>query len=539
MKPVSTGSALLIAGLISLTCGGCQETPTAKEISASLQAASSANKITIDELLAREDLNEYASGSFERSKNMGQTEVLREVAESIIKTSYRKKAVDVAPKTRLKTRPVPQSTLARNDAPDRDTEDELTPLSARDRLELKHKYHELGVDHFEQRFIHGLPDDIRSEAADWMRRFIRQLPHTDCHHLKAILAAKAENYEVSEATFEELGDKFSTEAIRKLVYGGTSFNAMRSSVNAFNSEYHADAQELKRLWGNSYQQRHKNADKILALTDGMAEWVSTHSGGHYFKSAREILLAELAFKEEPVPLMFDEDFILWDSDDFSQFECVSPKTKRINNCRNNSKFRLRTRMRLMAQRIFECDVKFLDLEPDSSDPSSGAVDQQPSGSASQTDLTKNPGNAFRPSVAVGLIGRQYLSVGIGRAKETSRNSWHPSFNGVLTFGPSYSRGNLIEYKVNIKPDQNRLKIFFGVGYIEVYLNNQFVFRSYSRRFDWCHRVVLEQPSAAQGRGVVEFSNLTIREWKQGPPPTRSRDTAALIEYYEAAAEDAN
>jgi len=360
--------------------------------------------------------------------------------------------------------------------------------------------------------------------------------------VKAVLAAKAGKYEVSEATFDELGNKFSHEAVNRLVANVSSFNAMRSSVYAFTSEYQADARELKKLWGNSYEQRHKNADEILAITEELSEWVGTHSGGLYFKKAQEILQAELAFLEAPLPLKFDEDFLLWNSNDFSQTEFVSPETMRIDNRRNSARFRIRTSAQFMQQRVFECDVKFPKLPASfteaSPSPSQRIVKKSKTSQKavppkqSEEDLIYD----FRPSVGVGTVGKLHLMIGLGPVKQAKRKRNAASYNGVLTFGPSRSRDELVNYKVNLRPDQNRLKILFGPKYVEVYLNSQFVFRSFSEKFDWSRLIVLQQPMGAQGRGVVEFSNLVVRTWEQGPPPTLPRDAEALIEYYGEAVE---
>ena len=825
------------------------------------ETASAENKVTLETLLARTDLNDVARSAFERSKKIGQKEMQRSVAEEIIRGSFRKPAVMVPPKTGLTVKPQPQPTLSRNENPVAETEPDTQPLTAALLLDARLRYIGMGVDHFENRLIYGLPDDVRSAAAGWMRRVIEQIPETDgddqwrslydeaatiaarseilesepmfcmcravaageaigqdaaakyfaiamakfrtsdyptrivircygldsiytynlesreidyyiinvaffhwieqdflargheqrfaleefsrfinwmlvvgdrvalesfeaavksspqlpawtkamllgklhyqigyhyrgtgfintvskenleklekhckiaekhfieayriqpqipesaealisiarlgyteedevywfekateyepehlqsynerivslyprwggsveemvdfvlnqtkdteslcvayllprellrwrsqkevtaeqweeiitdprineeslaaldkiistgrdvvlgneiCHPkffqtLKAIFAAKAKKYAIAEAAFEELDGQFSTTAIRIFNVARSSFTKMRSSVYAFTSEYQAEAIELQKLWGLTYETRHENADEILKLTDGLADWVNTHSGGLYFKNAREILVGELAFKNKTLPLKFDEDFTVWRSADFSQIKFLDADSVEVDNRKGPRQFQLTAATFVPNAKIFECDFRF--PEPEKADSSVETTVVQPS----DTDTS----DKFRPSVGVSMIGENYLMIGLGRTNQIKNTKDKLRFNGVLSFGPYYWRDESVEYFVKLKTGNNRLKIASGENYIEVYLNDNFVFRSFSKQFQPSTQISFGQPNAARGRGSVVVSSPSVRRWNLGPPPTLDQDADALIEYYQKAVE---
>jgi len=159
--------------------------------------------------------------------------------------------------------------------------------------------------------------------------------------VKAYFAFKSGQYEVAESTFDELDGRVDRAAVAKLGLNGSAFELLRSTAYAFTCEYQDKALELKKLLGNSFDERTKNKDQILELTDGLSDWVDDHSGGLYFKLARQRALLEAKYASgEQVDLVFDENFTLWNSTDFTQNTFLSPTSVRLDNRLNNPKFSL-------------------------------------------------------------------------------------------------------------------------------------------------------------------------------------------------------
>ena len=848
---------LTLLSFVPMLLSGCQDNaPEDEKSTATAAERAGPPKISIDDLLARTDLNDRARKAFERSKTIGQDEMAKSVAEKIIKHSFLKKEVLVSPKTYRQARPVPQPTLSRNEQPTADYD--TSPLTAEQWLSADLAYLETGVDHFDKRFVYGLTDDVRADAAAWMREVIEQIPMTDnydqwrllyeqaatlaaraeqlkeepmfclcrataaangmgedaaleyfsaamlnfrtsdyptripicCYHfersyapnneskqinyetmnvaffhwiendfravgheqrfaviaigkfidwmlsrndrvalaafetsvtnsplltawtkamllgdihyktgyhyrgsgyansvseenmekleehckiaeqhfvdayqlrpefhestqrltriarfgfteededywfdkgieyephhlslyrdrlfglyprwggshekmldfllqqtkdtdnltvafllpseifkwrnngeldtdqwqemiitpkvteatlaaldtiissgqnvtsesrvylpkffitLKAIFAAQAKQYSVAEEAFDQLGDQFSKEGIRCYSIDRASFGRMRSSVYAFTSEYQAEAFELEQLWGDDYKTRHKNADKILKLTDGLAEWVNTHSGGLYFKYARNILLGELNFENQKLPLTFDEDFTVWKSNDFSQIKFNDSNSVEVDNRTGGRRFQLKSAYQLPHAKIFECDLLLPKVDiADLSKPDPSHF------------LKKEKQGVFQPSIGVAMVGNSYLMIGVTRATKKLPHRRHLPYNGVLSLSPNYTPTELVSYEVVLKPDSNRIKIAAGKGYVEVYLNDVFICRATGRIFNPVTQVSFEQPDSARGRGTIKISNPSIRRWPRGGPDIRKRDPEAIIAYYEKA-----
>ena len=346
--------------------------------------------------------------------------------------------------------------------------------------------------------------------------------------VKAIFASQAKKYSVAEETFDELGDQLSKDGIRCFSIDHSSFTQMRSSVYAFTSEYQADAFKLEKLWGNTYKTRHENADKILELTERLGDWVDTNSGGLYFKHARNILMGELNFEDETLPLKFDEGFTVWQSTDFSQIKFVDADSVEIDNREGGSHFQLKSAYLLPQAKIFECDFSF--PEPDAAD--------SPQPEASQQLLQNDKQGVFRPSVGVGMAGNDYLMIGLGKAtKKMTRDRRKSPYNGVLSVSPNYSAYELVSYDVVLKPDGNRLKIAVCKGFTEIYLNDNFIFRFSGPMFNPASQVSFEQPRPSRGRGTVVISNPSIRKWAENAPDLIKRDPKALIPFYEKAVKD--
>lgn len=342
--------------------------------------------------------------------------------------------------------------------------------------------------------------------------------------VKAIFAYQAKKYDIAEATFDQLGDQFSKEGLQCFSIDHSSYATLRSSVYAFTSEYQAEAFELEKLWGNTYETRHKNAEKILDLTDGLADWVNTHSGGLYFKHARNILLGELNFEDQTLPLKFDESFTAWQSGDFSQINFIDADSVEIDNRRGATRFHLNLAYWLPDAKTFECDFRF--------------TEHDLAGSHQTAKLQPSPKDkigVFRPSVGVGTIGSSHLMVGLETAtNKRTRNVRKLAYNGILTISPNYSSRDIVSYDVILKPEGNRLRIAVCEGYTEIFFDDNYVCRFSGPMFHTANQITFEQPKSARGRGTFTILNPSIRKWTDKGPDVVTRDPKALITYFEKA-----
>ena len=345
--------------------------------------------------------------------------------------------------------------------------------------------------------------------------------------VKAIFAYQAKKFDIAEATFDQLGDQFSKEGLRCFSIDHSSYARLRSSVYAFTSEYQAEAFELEKLWGNTYETRHKNADRILELTDGLADWVNTHSGGLYFKHARNILLGELNFEDQTLPLKFDESFTVWQSGDFSQINFIDADSVEIDNRRGASRFHLNLAYWLPDAKTFECDFRFTEHDLAGSHQS-----------ATSQPIQKDKRGVFRPSVGVGTIGNSHLMIGLTTAtNKRTRNARKLAYNGILTISPNYSSRDIVSYDVILKPEGNRLRIAVCEGYTEIFFDDNYVCRFSGPMFHPANQITFEQPKSARGRGTVMISNPSIRKWTNKGPDLVTRDPQALITYFEKAVKE--
>ena len=344
--------------------------------------------------------------------------------------------------------------------------------------------------------------------------------------VKAFFAFESGQFEVAEKTFDELDGRINRAAVAKLGLVGAGYELLRSSAYAFTCEYQNRALEINKLMSNSLEERIKRADKILDLTEDMSEWVDVNSGGLFFKLARERVLLETKYASgEQIDLFFDENFTLWKSTDFTQNEFLSPTSVKLDNRIGNPKFSLIHGAETPGNKIFASDFELPANDKETSKDTSEAL--------------------FCPALVMGSIiyedtqAFQAFAVGISRTppKEFNNPKVNGALSGKLSFGSNDSKSPLFQYYFDLKPGKNRLKVFFGSKYFEIYVNDQFVCRSFSKRFEPIRHVKIAQPGAANGRGIATVSNLTLQRWQAGPPPTVNKASEALIEYYTKVCEE--
>jgi tetratricopeptide (TPR) repeat protein len=337
--------------------------------------------------------------------------------------------------------------------------------------------------------------------------------------VKAFFAFQSGQFKVAEKAFDELDGRINGTAVTKLGLFGGGYELLRSSAYAFTSEYQMDARELNELLGSSFEERTQNADKILELTDGLPEWVGVQSGGLFFKLARDRALIETGYASgKQVNLGFDENFTIWNSADFSQNKFLSPTSVMFDNRSNNPKFSLILGAKTPGNKIFTADFEL---------------------PAADKEIETASEGLFCPALVMGKIVKanseefQSFAVGISRTppQDFNNSRINNALSGKLSFGSNDFRVPLFQYYFDLKPGKNQLKVFFGAKYLEIYVNEQFVCRSFSERFVPIDNVQVAQPGSANGRGIATVSNLTLQRWLAGPPPTIEKDAKKLVDYY--------
>lgn len=103
--------------------------------------------------------------------------------------------------------------------------------------------------------------------------------------------------------------------------------------------------------------------------------------------------------------------------------------------------------------------------------------------------------------------------------------------GKLVFGSPRFGGRFNYYKLPLPEPKSHLTIRIGGPYVEMYVNDQFICRTWSNLYGGVYyRTILKIPeSGPSGRGVVNVSNVRVKKWS-GPP--LALEDEKIAKYYQ-------
>ena len=295
-----------------------------------------------------------------------------------------------------------------------------------------------------------------------------------------------------------------------------------------NNEFKADAEEFKNLVGEDYETRHKNRKEILLIADRFAEGVAKEKGGSYFKKLADQIRVEYKFAEgNAVPLTFTPDFRMWKIRNEKQVRYESPKSIVIDNRKGDMGFEMKSLLHLPGAKQFDCEITF------------------PSDGDGWSNETAGPKNSSDMALTLGTVGYGNppvaLLVGLKRdntdstLKQANRRQVRHR-RGKLVMGAVDSGNSFSFVSLPMPQVKNHLTISFTDRYLEMYVNDEFICRTWSN----AHRGASDNlrisipARGPSGRGVVRVSNINVKPWTV--PPLALEDEK-IVAYYEQAIKD--
>jgi tetratricopeptide (TPR) repeat protein len=335
--------------------------------------------------------------------------------------------------------------------------------------------------------------------------------------LKALFATLTGKLPLADEAFQKLS-KYNQDAVRMFQSTGASFATDRAYAYVATSEYQADAGDLKKLVGESYETRQKNWKEILPIAESLSENVSPANGGRFFKQLADQIKLERNFLQgEEVPLKFSDDFMMWNVRDSRQLTFVSPDEAIIDNRKHELVFLLESLIEMPGDKQIDLDITF----PTIKDDSRNAGVRQP---APLTLVTHGYGDRG-----------DGLSVGLVRNNVDSKNRFDARAprkrKGKLLFGNVHFGSDFKFYGLHLPDAENHFTVRIAGKYLELYVNNEFICRTWSNAHTSIFSTLsLRIPSSGPtGRGELRVSNIRVKAW-EGPP--LALEDEKLIKYYE-------
>jgi len=313
----------------------------------------------------------------------------------------------------------------------------------------------------------------------------------------AYFAKRAGNHRLAVEVFKKMGARYDKRAQRELglLESPAAFQALSFAAA---SEFESYATEVVKLAVGNRQQRMKNADELIKLADEMLESTVTAKSLSYFRNVRETASAEQNYdKGKVVSLKFNEDLSNVRSKTFDQLRFVDEDTIEINTQSGSFRSMVTFKPQFPGAKIIELDIE-----------------------------TKTPNQNRHRLDTWGIIP--------GKLNGGDAVVAYNAYSSQIKFGGTYYP-TLIHYELNPKRQEKvSLKIYAGPRYLEVHVDGQFLMRTRPGQLRMNDLVALCHPYKQVGRGIVQFSNLRIQKWNQGPPPIKAEE---LIEYYDKAIDD--
>lgn len=331
---------------------------------------------------------------------------------------------------------------------------------------------------------------------------------------KALLAASIGDMYTSHRMWRQLDGSYDRIAANR--FGVTStFDVMRCESYALSTEFENEAGELKKLMGESPSDRLNNAEKIATLTQSVLDEISNETGRLYFEKAQRQVALEKAYDDgKEISLTFDQELLLWRSDDIAQVRQLSSDACQLDNQIGVFGCGMKSIVHTPGSKIVEFDVELPTAQPQQSF------------------------DVLAPSLLT--LNRDDTWLAIGVAKDAINPNDRPTLSdrpmAKSAFIVGYWDQQKVTQTVPLSVSTNKIKYRFilGPNYMEVYTNGTFRFRIRLRGEDVGEPdpfFELRQPNSLAGRGVATVSNIRIKKLTNGLPPVDGFDNAALIKYY--------
>ena len=330
--------------------------------------------------------------------------------------------------------------------------------------------------------------------------------------LEAQFLSRAGYAAKSKRLFQELKGRPSPAAMK--LYGKSaagSSEAMTAQVSAFSSEHSEEARKLQNLMADPVENRIANFKKIEELIGDIS--LPDDDGGLYFKRALDTVRQEKAFNDgKSVKLGFDPKLNMWRQQDLRHLEYISESSATYDN-REGDKFnRVIYGAIFPGPKVTEVTLSF------------------------PRDAKPNP--AFAPAFTIGVLEKMVYSIGASISEEkayqpagTKRGPAGDVRVGTIHFGLSTGLAPPFKYPFPLKDNKCNLRVYTDNNWIEVYTDDQFLFRHHTPQSVKLSPVfALQVNRGTKGTGDVEVSDIKVQKWS-GAPPVKF-DAAAYLKHYQ-------
>ena len=310
----------------------------------------------------------------------------------------------------------------------------------------------------------------------------------------AVCARRAGEHRLASEVFKKMGPRLDKRAVRELGLreSPASFQALSFAVA---SEFESYANEVVKLAIGNREKRMKNADELIKLADEMLESTVTAKSLSYFRNVRDIAVAEQNYdKGKVVSLKFNKDLTNLMTYSHDQLRFIDEDTVEINTQSGSFSPLVTLKPEFPGAKIIEVDIE-----------------------------TTTPKDSRHRFDTWGVVP--------GKLNGGDAVVAYNAHDSQVKFGGTYYP-TLIHYELVPKRSEKvSLKIYAGTRYLEVHVDGQFLMRSRPGQLRMTNLIALCHPYKQVGRGIVQFSNLKIQKWSQGPPPTEAEE---LVKYYDRA-----
>ena len=304
---------------------------------------------------------------------------------------------------------------------------------------------------------------------------------------QAAIAARAGQNESAAKAFEALGSGFDKNVLKSFP-GIDSVSKTRVRVSAAAS---GSMERVDRIEALLEKQRN-GENQTEAIEKEVAEALKTVKGDKvYFESVGAFNKASASYEEgKSTKLKFRSGMLLWESETENQIESNDENSIVVSTLGGNNHATLNSTYYTPGPKTIDLDVEFVSTN----DPCAAEI----------------------------VFGgwRDYGSTGV------------LTLNGPGKFvglGSTKFDGNIAKFKFNATAETNTVRLNVADGYLECFVNNQFVFRSSSSRIKTTSQIGLGLNGYGKMRGKVKFSNLRVRKWEKIP----SLEDGDLAAYYKA------
>lgn len=350
-------------------------------------------------------------------------------------------------------------------------------------------------------FKEELRNSIRRIVADDSPVFIngRSVPASYFLTIMAMLDLESGNIELANESFRKLKDRQNGNALLTLKMTDQSFDVLRSRPYVLSSEYRAEAERMAELLGDSISKRIENESEIINLISQVLNETDNPVGQLYFGSVEQSMSLERSYRAgKTIKIPFDQQLSLWESNDIRQITYESNNSVIVNN---------RTGIPTILTSILDLPgpktilASFENLE--NAIPLPDEIETLPSNHHSLSFVSNACGGA-------GILVRSDKS----QANFSLTIGANANSTGKLAFGFADSPlGNQLSFRFNNESQTQNLRMNMCNGFVEVFVNDEFVFRTSHPRIEGANRKLeFVQSRLGLGNGRVRISNIQVQPW---------------------------